>query len=79
MIVIALGLEEDGDVPHVSPEVSDRVSAVTSTRLGLQHAGAAGGGARLAELLPPGLITDRRPYRHLNLSNKVSLEIHTTK
>ena len=34
MIVVALGLEEDGYVPHVPPEVGDGVAAVSATRLG---------------------------------------------
>ena len=57
MVVESLGLEEDGDVPHVSPEVGDGVAAVAPTRLGLQHPGTARVGTRLAELLPPRLIT----------------------
>ena len=65
MIVIALGLEEDSDVSHVSPEVGHRVAAVTPTGLGLQHPGAVGGWAGLAELLPPGLVTNGWAYRHL--------------
>ena len=65
MVVESLSLEEYGPVPHVSPEVGYGVSAVTSARLGLQHPGAVGGGARLAQLLAPGLITNRWPYSHL--------------
>ena len=68
MVVEALGLEEDGDVGDVSPEVGDRVAAVAAAGLGLQHAGAAGGGARLAELLPPRLVADGGADGHLQHS-----------
>ena len=81
MVVVAFGLEEDGYVPHVPPEVGDGVAAVAPTRLrqlndslhdswmtaylGLEDARAVGGGAGLPQLLAPRLITDRRPYCHL--------------
>ena len=61
----SLGLEEDCDIPYVSPEVSDGVSTVTPANLGLEHSATAGVGTRLAELLPPGLITDGGPDGHL--------------
>ena len=65
MVVESLGLEEDCDIPDVSPEVSDGVSTVTPANLGLEHSATAGVGTRLAELLPPGLITDGGPDGHL--------------
>ena len=65
MVVEALGLEEDCDVPDMSPEVSDGVAAVAPADLGLEDPATAGVGARLAELLPPGLITDGGSDGHL--------------
>ena len=67
MVVEALSLEEDGNVPDVSPEVSDRVAAVAPAGLGLQDPHTAGVGTRLAELLPPGLITYCWSDRHLTI------------
>ena len=65
MVVEPLGLEEDRDVSDVSPEVSDGVAAVAPADLGLEDPATAGVGTRLAELLPPGLITDGGPDGHL--------------
>ena len=65
MVVEALGLEEDCDVPDMSPEVSDGVATVASADLGLEDPATAGVGAGLAELLPPGLITDGGSDGHL--------------
>ena len=59
------GLEEDGNVADMSPEVSDRVATVATTCLRLQDSATVGSGTWLAKLLPPGLVTNGRPDGHL--------------
>lgn len=58
MIVLALGLEEDG-VLRVPPEVRNRVAAVAATRQYLEAAGALTIRARFALLLLPRLCGPR--------------------
>ena len=57
----SLSLEEYSSVPHVSPEVSDRVAAMSPTRLALQYSATGWVWTRLAYLLLPCLVTDGRP------------------
>ena len=65
MVVESLGLEEDCDIPDVSPEVSDGVATVASADLRLEDPTTVGVGTGFAELFPPGLITYRWPDGHL--------------
>lgn len=73
VVVGALGLEEDG-VLGVSPEVGDRVSAVSPARVYLQSSRAQSVRARLALLLLPGLVAYGRSQVHPRAVGEKTLE-----
>ena len=57
-------LEVYRNVPHVSPEMSDRIAAMTPARLRFQQTTTGRIWARLALLLLPCLVTDCWPDGH---------------
>ena len=58
-------LEENGNVPHMSPEMSDRIAAMSPACLRLQYPATGWVWTWLAYLFLPCLVTDSWPDGYL--------------